>query len=185
MVAEPPFRVGEQRHRRRGERGQADPDPACGWVVAGEECAQRLDADVSGEQEEADCDQLLRAPLGAAGATPLAGEEPEHHTTGERLDQAVRSEADQCDRAGSKPGSDRDRELDHVPADTAPGEQPRPPLEPCPLGRRGTGRKGGNGERPRLAELQQRRRRLRHARASCGAPPAPAGRTPAGSVPLR
>src|SRR5205814_1453065 len=68
LVAEPPFRVGEQRHRRRGERGQADPDPARGRVIGVDERAQRLDADVGGEQEEADGDQLLRAPLGAAGA---------------------------------------------------------------------------------------------------------------------
>ena len=179
LVAEPPLRVGKQRHRRRSERGQADSDPARVRVIAVDERAQCLDADVPGEQEETDGDQLLCAPLGAAGATPRAGEQPEHDTTSKRLDQAVRSEANQGDRAGSKPGGDRDRELDRVPADTAPGKQPRPPLEPCPLGRR------GNGQRPRLAELQQRRGRLRHARASCGAPPAPAGRTPAGSVPLR
>jgi hypothetical protein len=48
LVAEPTFRVGEQRHRRRRERSQADPDPARGGMITVDERAQRLDADVPG-----------------------------------------------------------------------------------------------------------------------------------------
>ena len=94
-----------------------------------------------------------RAPLGGVRATPLACEQPKHDNPGERLDQAVRSETDQRDRARGKSGGERDCELDHVPADTAPGKQPRSPLEPRSLRRRRTDRQDRKSQRPRLAEL--------------------------------
>jgi hypothetical protein len=67
-----------------------------------------------------------------------AAEQPDDHTAGERLDHAVDPKADQRDRAGGDAGADRDRELDHMPSVPAPGEHPRPPLEPRPLRRRRT-----------------------------------------------
>ena len=109
-------------------------------MIGVDECAQRLDAHIPGEQEEADGNQLLGTPLGTTRATPRAGEQPEHDTAGERLDQAVRPETDQRDRARSKPGADRDREFHHVPGDAAPSEQPRAPLETRALLRRRTRR---------------------------------------------
>jgi hypothetical protein len=57
------LRPREQRHCRRRERGQTDPDPAGAWVMAGDEIANRLDADVGGELEVAGGDQLLCAAL--------------------------------------------------------------------------------------------------------------------------
>jgi hypothetical protein len=39
LVAEPPLRVGEQRHRRRSDRSQADPDPARSGMITVDERA--------------------------------------------------------------------------------------------------------------------------------------------------
>ena len=85
--------------------------------------------DVGGEHEEAHRDQLLCAALGPRRAEPGAGEQPDDDEARERLDQAVRAEADQRDRAGGEPRGDRDRELDDVPGDPDPGEQARAALE--------------------------------------------------------
>jgi len=55
-----PLRTGEQRHRDGGEGGQADPDPAHLWVIGVGEGTYRLNANVGGENVEADGDHLLR-----------------------------------------------------------------------------------------------------------------------------
>ena len=93
--------------------------------------AHGLDADVRGKQEEARGDQLLRPAFGSARTDPPAGEEPDDDEPGEGLDQAVGAEPDQGDRACCDSGAESDRELDRVPADSAPGEQSRPSFEPC------------------------------------------------------
>src|SRR2546423_5360462 len=67
----------QQRHRRRCEGGEADPEPARVRLVAADQRAQRLDADVGGEDEEGDGEQLLGAPLCRARAETGAGEEPQ------------------------------------------------------------------------------------------------------------
>jgi hypothetical protein len=105
-------------------------------MVAACECADRLDPDVDGEHEERDRDQDLSATLRAVRAAAGAGEEPYDDEPGEGFDEAVRAEADQCDRARGDPRADRDRELDDVPGDATPGKHPRAALELVPLGRR-------------------------------------------------
>jgi len=105
------------------------------------------------------------ASLGGVRAAPVAGEQPKHDSAGEHFDQAVGAEADSRDRAGGEPGGDR--ELDDVPADPAPGKQPRTLLEIRSFGRCRSTRQHGNRQRARLGELQQRCVRLRHERVSC------------------
>src|SRR5439155_13683456 len=122
--------------RWRSECGQADPEPACARLVAVEQAAQRLDADVGGQDEEAECNQLLRAALGPLGADPGAAKEPEDDQAGDCLDQAVCAEADQRDRAGGEPRNERDSELEHGIGDSAPGKKARPTLEVEALPRR-------------------------------------------------
>jgi hypothetical protein len=66
--------------------GEADSEPACLGVVLDGERAQRLDGDVGGEQEEAERDELLCAPLGGQGVDARAGEAPDDDEAGESLD---------------------------------------------------------------------------------------------------
>jgi hypothetical protein len=103
-------------------------------VLAAGERPDRLDRDVGGEHKEARGDQLLSPTLSCGRANASAGEEPEHDEAGERLDQRVSAEADKRDRAGRDPGAQRNRELDEVIGDPAPGEQSRLALEPLALG---------------------------------------------------
>ncbi len=62
-VANPPLHSGEQRHRRRRERGQADSDPARLRVRSADKRAQSLRCHIGREDEEARGDQLLRPTL--------------------------------------------------------------------------------------------------------------------------
>ena len=149
---------GEERHRRRGDGGEPDADPARSRLVAGGERASGLDCDIRGEDEEARGDQLLGASFGLVGADAPAGEEPDDDQPGERFDQAVGAEADQRDRAGGDAGEDGDRELDGVPGDAAPGEPSRRALESRALTRREP-RRRADRQRP----LGRRRRQLDHA----------------------
>src|SRR5205814_3452802 len=120
--------------------------------------------------EEAGGDQLLGAALCVVGAPAAACEEPEHDATGERFDQAVGAEANQGDRAGGDAGCNGDRELNDVPADSAPGKQSRSLLKSCPLDRGRTEWLDGNAERPRGAQLKQPCLLLRHEPSSSGLP---------------
>jgi hypothetical protein len=95
-----------------------------------------LDSDVGGEREEEDRDQELGSALRLVRAASLTGEEPDHDEAREHFDQAVRTEPDQRDRARSDPCTDRDRELDDVSTDPAPGEQAGAALEPVTVERR-------------------------------------------------
>ena len=98
-------------------------------MVAAHQRSHRLDADVRGEDEEAAGDELLRAAFSTRGSDARARKEPQHDEPCERLDQRVGTESDERDRAGGDTGAERDPELHDVPADSAPGEQPRRPLE--------------------------------------------------------
>ena len=62
--------AAEQWHRQGREGGEADPDPARLRMRSADERADRLDADVGGEDEEAGGDQLLRTTLGGGRAEP-------------------------------------------------------------------------------------------------------------------
>jgi hypothetical protein len=75
----------------------------------------------------------LRPPLGSLGLRPAGREAPQHHESRDRLDEAIRAEADQGDRRRCDSGTDRDRELDEVPGDPAPREKPRPADEAVAL----------------------------------------------------
>jgi hypothetical protein len=44
-MTDTPFRSREQRHRRRGERGETDPELARGWTIAADQRPRRLDHD--------------------------------------------------------------------------------------------------------------------------------------------
>ena len=102
-------------------------------MVGGEQVTRRLDSNVGDEQQIAGRDQLLRTPLGRLRRPAAAAEQPHDHARGENLDCAIDPEPDQRDRPGDDAGADREGELDHVPAVTDPGKQPRPPLEPGTL----------------------------------------------------
>jgi hypothetical protein len=69
----------KERHRHGREGCEADADPARLRVLSAGECADGLDADVGGENEEAQRDQLLGAALGVFGADSCTRKEPEHH----------------------------------------------------------------------------------------------------------
>jgi hypothetical protein len=70
----PALGTREERHRRRRDSGKADANPACPWVIACDESADRLRPDVRGEHEEACGDELLRPAFGRLGDQPLTGE---------------------------------------------------------------------------------------------------------------
>src|SRR3954469_8135346 len=73
-LADPRFRDRERRHRRRGEGGESDPQPAHDGVVAADEGPCGLDGDVRGQYVEREGDQLLSAPLRDSRATARARE---------------------------------------------------------------------------------------------------------------
>ena len=116
-----PLRAREQRHRRRGEGGEADPDPARRPDGAPPSRSRdRLDADVGGEHEVARGDQLLRTPLGALGVEPRPPVKSQMITKpAARLDQAVGAEPDRArssrprcprrSRSRTRPGASRCR----------------------------------------------------------------------------
>ena len=84
--------------------------------------ANRLNANVSGEDKEARGDQLLGATFGALRAEARTCEEPHDDEPRQRLDEAVRSEPNQGDGARRDPSDKRDGELDEVVTDSAPRE---------------------------------------------------------------
>src|ERR1700694_1169086 len=102
-------------------------------MMAARQVADALDGDVGREDEVRRGDQALRQLLGALGAAASAREQPDDHEPGERLDQAVRAEADQRDGAGRDSGAERDPELAEVPGVAAPGQRLRLALELRPL----------------------------------------------------
>ena len=122
------FALGKQRHRRRGERREPDPDPRHAGLVATQNVAPRREHDVGGEDEVTRGDELLRVSLGRVRVQARTREQPHDHEARESLDQAVRAEPDQRDRTGGQPGADRDGELDQVPAVPNPRKEPRPSL---------------------------------------------------------
>src|SRR5207247_10850516 len=87
----------EKGHRWGSHGGETDPDPALPGMVAAEERAERLYADVGGKHHIARGDQLLSAALGRFGAHPGARESPDDHRPGGAFNQAVRTESDQRD----------------------------------------------------------------------------------------
>jgi hypothetical protein len=114
-VADAPLGACQQGHRRRGERGQADPDPARPWLIAGDKRARRLDHDVEDQDQVAGGDKLLRAPLRRSGIRTSSREPPDDDQAGKSFDQTVDAERRQGQRARSDSRADRDRELDQVP----------------------------------------------------------------------
>src|SRR5882724_3766973 len=134
-MTDEPLRPREQRHRRRSERGETDPDPARGRMMAADQRPRRLDNDVGSKERVARCDELLRAPLSPLRPKPASREKPDDYEPGGRLDQAVGPKADQSDRARGYAGADGDRELDQVPRVAAPGEQLGATDKPLPLPR--------------------------------------------------
>jgi hypothetical protein len=79
---------------------------------------------------------LLRPTLGSGRVEATPGEKPDDDESGERLYQAVCTEADQRDGACRDPGTNGNPELDEVPSDAAPRKDASPTFEACPLGRR-------------------------------------------------
>ena len=127
------FGAGEQRHRDQRDDREADPDRAAAGVIAAGEGDGRVDGDVCGEQPEGDRDELLGASLGVLGVGAGVVEAPEDDDPGERFDQRVRAERDQCDRPGDDAGADRDGGLDAVPREPEAREEAGAGLEPSPL----------------------------------------------------
>jgi len=134
----PTFRFAsrEQRHRRCGERGEADADPGDAGVVAAKQRARRREDDVGDEYRVTARDQLLSLALSMFGGSACATEAPDNHERGQRFDQRVGPETDQRDASRNDPGSDRNPELDQVPRISCPGQQLCAPLPLRPLERR-------------------------------------------------
>ena len=91
-------------------------------------CNQRphcLNADVDGDREEARTDQPLRPALSRLRCFAPSGEAPQDNDTGSALDDAVRPEADQRNRARREPGEQGDRGLDQVPTEPQCGQKAR------------------------------------------------------------
>ena len=126
--------VREDGHRDQGDDREADPDRAGAGMVAAGERDGRVDGDVCGEQPEGDRDELLSTAFGGLGVDAGGGEAPEQDDPGERFDQRVGAEGDQCDRSGDGAGGDRDGRLDPVPDQAAAGEQAGAGNEPVALG---------------------------------------------------
>jgi len=70
---------------------------------------------VGGEQEEADRDPFLGAPLGSGRQCPTAGEPPDYDDTGKALDRAIEPEGDKGDRSGRDTSDNADCSLDAQP----------------------------------------------------------------------
>jgi hypothetical protein len=62
-MTDTPFRSREQRHRRRGERGETDPELARGWTIAADQRPRRLDHDEHNKQRVG----AATAPVAARG----------------------------------------------------------------------------------------------------------------------
>ena len=128
------------------------PHPTNDRVTPAHECSDRFDGHVDGKHEEAPRDQLLGPPLGTLRLDPAPGEEPEHDDARERLDERVRSKGDERDRPRGDACGERDRELDDVPGDPAPGKLSCSPLEAQALivSSRGEATRSGRSARSRL-----------------------------------
>ena len=125
----------------------------------GDERGDRLVADVRGEQEELDRDQLLRRLLCLVGEDPVAGEAPDDHDAGEPLDRRVQAEPDERDRARGDAGGDRHGAFDGHQREGEPGQELDPTRElgvavPADRGR---------------CERQHRKVQVAHTAASCAA----------------
>ena len=125
----PTLRQSQERHRECRERGQSDPNPTWGWLMPSDETTGHLDTDVCGENVEADRNQLLRTPLSPLGPDARAGEKPDDHESGKRLDEGVEAESDERDGRGDDSRAERDTEFDEVPGDPTPGKPTRLPLK--------------------------------------------------------
>lgn len=124
--------AAERGHEDAGGR-EADAEPAGGGVSAGDQGAKRVLGDVGGEQEEADCDELLRALLGLGGEVPAAREAPDHDDRCKGFDSGIQAEAQQRDGARERRGGDRDRALERHVGEAQPGEQLGPVDQPVAL----------------------------------------------------
>ena len=118
--------------------------------MAPDEIVSRLDRDVRGEQHERGGDQLLRAALRVARAHATARHQPQHNEAGAHLDHAVGAEPDQRDRPRDHASADRNRRLQHMPAQTQVRERScptrkRPTLRPIAGTSRGSRREGRQG----------------------------------------
>jgi hypothetical protein len=102
---------------------------------SGEERPERLEGDVGGQQVEACADELLGAPLRAFRGSAGDGEAPQEDDPGDRLDEGIRSEADEGYGARGETGADGYGGLDSVPTDPEPREEFDPSNEPRSLGR--------------------------------------------------
>ena len=95
--------------------GQRHPEPAHVGVLAAHQSPDRLGADVGGQDEELDRDELLRAGSSASEKTRWPVKRQTMIAAGEALDRRVEPEADQRDRAGEHAREDRDAALErHV-----------------------------------------------------------------------
>src|SRR5712692_1792160 len=113
-------------HGHGGEAGESNARPAHLRTTPPREGPCRVDDDVGSQQEEAHSYQLLGTTLRRRRVAPLTAEAPDDHEACERLDEGVRTEADQRGRRGGDPEGHSQRELDDVPGIGTPGEQPCP-----------------------------------------------------------
>ena len=93
----------------------------------------RVDAHVDRERAQADRDELLRPALGRLRAGPAAGVEPQDRAGGGQLDQRVKPEGEQCDRAGDQGRDDGDTGLHRHPPNAQQRERPRTPAQPLAI----------------------------------------------------
>ena len=140
-------------------------------MLAADQRADGLDADVRREEEELDRDELLGSLLGGLGHHARAGEAPDDDHAGEPFDGGVEAEADERDRPGHDPGRDRDDPLDAHRSEREPRQQPHTARElAVALARDRGDRPSADGRRRRERQLERRA----HA-----PPPAVARRRPA------
>src|SRR4051812_43990147 len=96
-------------------------------MLADDQRPHGLDADVRGEDEELDGDELLGTTLGGLGHHARTREAPDDDDAGEPLDRRVEAEADQRDRPRHHTRRDRDDPLDAHRPEREPRQQPHPP----------------------------------------------------------
>jgi hypothetical protein len=125
--------VREQWHRHGSYGGEADPDPACPRLIGSDKSPERLHGYIRGKDVEARGDHLLSSALSGMRPKAGSGEKPDDDESRDGFDQAVGSEPDQSDGASRNTGRNGDRELNEVPPDSSPCEEPRTGLPEHPI----------------------------------------------------
>ena len=103
---------------------EPDPDPADAGMMIADKISSRFGNHIDRQEHEGRGDQLLRAALTAVRGRALPGHQPQDDQTGSGLNQAVRTEANERDRARDRAGADSEACLEEMPDEAETSEHP-------------------------------------------------------------